>query len=115
MYANNFNGTDPGPYVAQYTCNKAPRPASQWQGQNIARYCNKDYDALVAELGKTADLKKRGEIVKKLNTMLTMDSYTLVPLVWRGRVSAISDTLGGDIMNTWDSELWNAQDWYRKK
>jgi len=115
MYANNFNGTDPAPYVAQYTCDKAPRPATQWQGQNIVRYCNKDYDKLVLELGHTADYEKRGEIIKKLDTMLTMDSYSIVPLVWRGRTSAISNTLGGDIMNTWDSEMWNAQDWYRKK
>jgi peptide/nickel transport system substrate-binding protein len=115
MYANNFNGTDPAPYVAQYTCDKAPRPETQWGGQNIVRYCNKDYDKLVAELGHTADYEKRGEIIKKLNTMLTMGSYSIVPLVWRGRTSAISNTLGGDIMNTWDSEMWNAQDWYREK
>ena len=40
---------------------------------------------------------------------------TIVPLVDRGRVSAASDTLGGVILNTWDSELWNAADWYRVK
>ncbi len=40
---------------------------------------------------------------------------TIVPLVDRGRVSAASNTLGGVILNTWDSELWNAADWYRVK
>ncbi len=34
-------------------------------------------------------------------------------LVDRGRVSAHSNTLGGVILNTWDSELWNVADWYR--
>lgn len=119
MYANNFNGADPGPYVAQYTCAKAPRPATQWQGENVTRFCNKEYDSLVAELGKTANYEKRGDIVKKLNALLTVgqkdSTYTMLPLVWRGRVSAASDKLGGDIMNTWDSEMWNVQDWYRKK
>ena len=119
MYANNFNGADPGAYVAQYTCNKAPRPASQWQGENIPRFCSKEYDSLVAELGKTANYEKRGEIVKKLNAILTVgqpdSSYAMLPLVWRGRVSAASNTLGGDVMNTWDSEMWNIQSWYRKK
>lgn len=115
MYANNFPGTDPGPYVAQYTCAKAPRPETQWQGENVARFCDKDYDALVAKLAKTANFEERGKIVKKLDTILTVDTYTLLPLVWRGRVSAISDTVGGDKMNTWDSELWNAEDWYRMK
>jgi peptide/nickel transport system substrate-binding protein len=115
MYTNNFAGTDPAAYVAQYTCDKAPRPESQWQGQNIVRFCNKEYDALVDKLGQTADYKERGEIVKKLDTILTMDQYALVPMVWRGRVSVISNTIEGDHLNTWDSELWNIEDWTRKK
>ncbi|MBO6716927.1 MAG: peptide ABC transporter substrate-binding protein [Rhizobiaceae bacterium] len=113
MYANNFDGTDPEAYLAQHTCEKAPRPETQWQGENINRYCNEEYDALVAELGRTADLEKRGEIGRKLNDMLTKDSYVVVPLVDRGRVSAHSNTLGGVILNTWDSELWNIADWHR--
>ncbi|MGB8623857.1 MAG: peptide ABC transporter substrate-binding protein [Paracoccaceae bacterium] len=115
MYANNFDGTDPEAYLAQHTCAKAPRPETQWQGENINRFCDPEYDKLVAELGQTGDLEKRGEIAKKLNEMLTKDSYVIVPLVDRGRVSAHSNTLGGVVMNTWDSELWNAADWYRVK
>jgi peptide/nickel transport system substrate-binding protein len=115
MYANNFDGTDPEQYLGQYTCEKAPRPETQWQGENINRFCNADYDALVAELGKTGEISKRAEIAKKLNDMITKDTMTIVPLVDRGRVSAHSVTLGGVILNTWDSELWNAADWHRIK
>lgn len=115
MYANNFDGTDPEAYLAQHTCEKAPRPETQWQGENINRFCDPEYDALVAELGKTGEIEKRAEIAKKLNDMLTKDSYVVVPLVDRGRVSAHSNSLGGVVLNTWDSELWNAADWYRIK
>ncbi len=115
MYANNFDGTDPEVYLSQYKCDKAPRPESQWQGENINRYCNADYDKMIVELSKTADLSKRQELAKKMNDMLTKDSMTIVPLVDRGRVSAASVTLGGVVLNTWDSELWNVADWYRKK
>ncbi|MFB2532903.1 peptide ABC transporter substrate-binding protein [Paracoccus sp. p4-l81] len=115
MYANNFDGTDPEPYLAQYTCDKAPGPESQWQGENVNRFCDPAYDAMVKELGVTADMAKRGEIAKKLNDMLTKDSMTVVPLVDRGRLSAHSNTLGGVVLNTWDSELWNASDWFRVK
>ncbi|THD73361.1 peptide ABC transporter substrate-binding protein [Thalassobius vesicularis] len=115
MYANNFDGTDPESYLAQHTCEKAPKPESQWQGENINRFCDPAYDALVAELGRTGELSKRGEIAKKLNDMLTKDSYVVVPLVDRGRVSAHAKSLGGVVLNTWDSELWNAADWYRIK
>ncbi|MEL7212453.1 MAG: peptide ABC transporter substrate-binding protein [Pseudomonadota bacterium] len=113
MYANNFDGTDPQSYLSMYRCGNEPKPSSQWQGENINRYCDPEYDALLDELAQTGELEKRGEIAKKLNDMLTKDSYTIVPLVDRGRVSAHSNTLGGVILNTWDSELWNAADWYR--
>jgi peptide/nickel transport system substrate-binding protein len=115
MYANNFDGTDPEPYLAQYLCSKIPGPDNQWQGENINRFCDPAYDALVAELATTADMAKRAEIAKKLNDMLTKDSFVVVALVDRGRLSAASNTLGGVVLNTWDTELWNAQDWFRVK
>lgn len=115
MYANNFDGTDPEPYLAQYTCDKAPRPETQWQGENVNRYCDPAYDALVVEMGKTADMAKRGELAKKMNNMLTVESNTVVPLISRARFSAHSNALGGVVLNTWDTELWNASDWFRVK
>lgn len=115
MYADSFAGTDPGEYLAGKTCNRAPRPATNWQGTNVPRYCDKNYDNMVAELAATGSYDKRSEIVKKLNNMLTVESYSLVPLVWRGNVNATSNTLGGVITNSWDSYFWNVEDWYRKK
>ena len=61
MYANNFDGTDPEPYLAQYLCDKIPGPENQWQGENINRFCDPAYDALVEELSKTAEMSKRAE------------------------------------------------------
>ena len=113
MYANNFDGTDPQAYLAAYRCGNEPKPDSQWQGENINRFCDPAYDAMIDELAQTADLDKRGEIARAMNDMLTKDSMTIVPLVDRGRVSAHANTLGGVILNTWDSELWNVADWYR--
>jgi peptide/nickel transport system substrate-binding protein len=115
MYANNFDGTDPEPYLGQYLCDKIPGPENQWQGENINRFCDPAYDALWLELSKTSAMDERAAIAKKLNEMLTRDSYVVVPLVDRGRLSAASNTLGGVVLNTWDTELWNAQDWFRVK
>ena len=115
MYANNFAGTDPQAYLAQQTCEKTPRPDTQWQGENFNRYCDPAYDALLTELTTTGDLNKRGEIAKKLNDMLTKESNVVLPLVDRGRVAGVSNSLGGVIINTWDSELWNIADWHRAK
>lgn len=115
MYANVFDGTDPQAYLAAYRCGNEPKPESQWQGENINRYCDPAYDALIDELARTGDINKRGELGRKMNDMLTNESFTIIPLVDRGRVSAHAKSLGGVVLNTFDSELWNASDWYRIK
>ena len=113
MYANTFSGTDPQQYLAAYRCGNEPKPASQWQGENINRFCDPAYDAMIDELAQTQDINKRAEIAKKMNAMLTAETMTIVPLVNRGRVSAHASSLGGIKLNVWDSELWNIADWYR--
>lgn len=112
MYANNFPGTDPEQYLGAYLCGREPRPATQWQGENIPRFCDPEYDALHQQLSQTANIDERARIGRELNDIL-MQNYVLLPLVHRGRVSAISNTLGGTLLNTWDVELWNIADWHR--
>ncbi len=112
MYANTFNGTDPQAYLANQLCDAAPRPDSQWQGSNISRFCIPAYDELHAKLTSTADIEERGKIGRELNDMI-VENGGLIPLVHRGRLSAHANSLGGVVLNVWDSELWNVADWYR--
>ncbi len=112
MYANNFPGTDPEQYLGAYLCGREPRPETQWQGENINRFCDPAYDALHQQLSQTASIEERARIGRELNDIL-MQNYIIIPLVHRGRVSAISSTLGGTDLNTWDVELWNIADWHR--
>ena len=62
---------------------------------------------------RTGPLEKRAELAKAMNDML-IQNYILLPLVDRGRVSAHANSLGGVVLSTWDSELWNIADWYRR-
>ncbi|MHA6325771.1 peptide ABC transporter substrate-binding protein [Roseivivax sp. CAU 1753] len=112
MYANTFNGTDPQAYLGNALCDKAPRPETQWQGENISRFCMEEYDALHAKLSNTADLAERSRIGRELNDMAVQNG-AMIPLVHRGRLSAHANSLGGVKLNVWDSELWNVADWYR--
>jgi peptide/nickel transport system substrate-binding protein len=112
MYANTFNGTDPQSYLANGLCDKAPSPATQWQGENISRFCNEEFDALHTQLAETAGIEARAEIGKKMNDLIVQNGG-MIPLVHRGRLSAHANSLGGVVLNVWDSELWNVADWYR--
>ena len=114
MFTNNFDGTDPESYMAGWACDQAPRPETQWQGNNMPRFCDERYEALIAEMAVTGDINERARIAKAMNDIL-MQEYIILPLVHRGRNAAHSNTLGGVALNVWDSELWNAADWYRIK
>ncbi|MEP3333043.1 peptide ABC transporter substrate-binding protein [Sedimentitalea sp.] len=114
MFTNNFDGTDPEAYMANWICDEFPRPETQWQGNNMMRFCSEEYDALVAEMSVTGDLNERARLAKELNDIL-MQEYVMIPLTHRGRNSAHSNSLGGVVMNVWDSELWNVADWHRKQ
>ncbi len=113
MYANTFNGTDPQSYLGNGLCDKAPKPESQWQGENISRFCNEEFDKLHGKLAETAGADERAQIARQLNDIL-VENGGMIPLVHRGRLSAHANTLGGVVLNVWDSELWNIADWYRK-
>ncbi|TNF22038.1 MAG: peptide ABC transporter substrate-binding protein [Rhodobacteraceae bacterium] len=112
MYANTFNGTDPQAYLGNALCDEAPRPETQWQGQNVSRFCHEDYDALHQELTRTADINERARIAKELNDMV-VERGGMIPLVHRGRISAHANSLGGVNLNVWDSEIWEIGNWYR--
>jgi peptide/nickel transport system substrate-binding protein len=112
MYANTFNGTDPQAYLANGLCDKAPSPATQWQGENISRFCSEEYDGLHAQLTGTADAGERAALARQMNDIIVSEGG-MIPLVHRGRLSAHANSLGGIELNVWDSELWNVADWYR--
>ncbi len=112
MYTSTFDGTDPEVYLAGFRCKEIPSPESQWQGTNMARFCDEKYDQLAAEMAKTVKLERRVELAVQMNDML-VEAGAIIPLVHRGRVSVQALSLGGVNMNPWDSELWNIADWYR--
>ncbi|MFT5869068.1 MAG: peptide/nickel transport system substrate-binding protein [Paracoccaceae bacterium] len=112
MYTNNFSGVDPEAYMANWRCSEIPSPSSQWQGSNMQRFCDPAYDALVTEMSSTASLEDRGRMAREMNDML-VQSYSIIPLIHRGGVSAHANSLDGIRMSDWDSELWNIKDWSR--
>ena len=114
MYTNNFDGTDPQAYMAGWVCDKIPAPENQWNGSNISRYCNPEYDALAAEFAETGGIERRAAIAKRMNDLLIADG-ALIPLIHRGEVGAKSLSLGGLRHNAWDATLWNIHEWYRIK
>jgi peptide/nickel transport system substrate-binding protein len=112
MYTDNSKGQDPEAFLGNWSCANVPSPETQWQGNNIQRFCSEDYDALIAEFRTAATLDERGRVAREMNDML-VDSYSIVPLIHRNNISGKARSLEGVRMNSWDSQIWNIADWYR--
>jgi peptide/nickel transport system substrate-binding protein len=114
MYTNFYEGADPQTYLASWLCDKIPSPGNGWQGENFSRYCDADYDKMIATLSKTEAPAERARLVKALNDKLVNDGV-VIPLVYRGVTSAYSNRIAGVRQSAWDSEIWNIADWSRAK
>jgi peptide/nickel transport system substrate-binding protein len=113
MYTNTFSGTDPESYLKGIgSCDEIPGPDNTWLGNNIARFCMEEYDALVAQMALTSDFDERIVLAKQLNDLM-VQNYSMIPLIHRGDVSGIHNSLLGVRFNSWDSEFWNIADWSR--
>ena len=112
MFTSGTSGPDAETFMVRWICGADPNPDNGWLGRNVPRHCNPAYDALYETLTQTGGVEARAEIVKQMNDLL-IESGALIPLVFRGSVSAHSNSLAGVDMNGWDSEMWNVQDWYR--
>ena len=114
MFTSGTAGPDAETFMVRWICGKAPGPDNGWLGRNVPRHCDAEYDRLFTELTVTGGIEARAELVKAMNDIL-IENGAIIPLVFRGSVSAHSNSLGGVDMNGWDSEMWNVQDWYREE
>jgi peptide/nickel transport system substrate-binding protein len=112
MYTNGAAGVDSQAYMGSWTTSNISGRDTTWQGSNVQRFQSDEYDTLHAELTQTADTARRNEITIALND-LVVGNYSIIPLIHRGSVSAVTNSLTGYKLNPWDAELWNIGDWGR--
>ena len=112
MYTNGPSDTDPQAYFDGWTCAKVNSSANQWNAGNDGRYCSKDYDDLYAQFKAELDRTKRAELAIQLNDTL-INEVAIIPLINRFTPNGKAKNLDGPTYNTFDSGLWNIQDWKR--
>lgn len=112
MWTSSASGPDPQAYLARWVCADIPGPNNQWQGSNAQRFCDPEFDRLIAELARTPGIEARGALSKRLNDML-VQSFTIIPITYRGGLGAISNSLGGFELNDWSATPATIADWYR--
>jgi peptide/nickel transport system substrate-binding protein len=112
MYTTTMTQPDPELFMNQFTSWEVSSKANKWQGRNITRWRNEEYDKLYRAAETELDPAKRAALFIKMND-LVIQNVVVVPVVFRPRVAAVSNRLHVE-QSGWDSDFWNLQNWYRE-
>ena len=112
MYTTTMLQPDPDRFMNQFVSWEAATKANKWQGRNISRWHNEEYDDLYRKAGSELDPVKRAAMYIKLNDIVVGDHYIL-PEVYRPRVTALKSGLVAHLSG-WDNDLWQLASWYRE-
>jgi peptide/nickel transport system substrate-binding protein len=110
MFTTTMTQPDPGVFMRQFLTSEIASKENKWQGRNITRWRNADYDALYQAAEHETDLVKRATMFVKMNDLVIKD-VAVIPVVYRPNVAAVSNKLHV-LLSGWDSYIWNFQDWY---
>jgi peptide/nickel transport system substrate-binding protein len=112
MYTTTMTQPDPEVFLRQFLSNEAATKENKWQGLNITRWRNKEYDDIHKAASVELDPVKRAAMFIKLNEMAVNDQV-VIPVVARPGVAAMNEKLVA-VMSGWDNNTWDIQDWYKE-
>jgi peptide/nickel transport system substrate-binding protein len=112
MYNNGPQQPDSEVYLRQFLSTEVATKANKWQGRNITRWQNAEYDAAHKAAQVELDPVKRAALLIKCNE-LAVNNYVVIPVVARLGVAAVKDKLTCELTG-WDNNTWQLADWYRE-
>jgi peptide/nickel transport system substrate-binding protein len=113
MYTTTMTQPDPEVFMSQFASWEVASKDNKWQGRNITRWRNEEYDKLLRAAEVELDPVKRAALFIKMNE-LVIQHIVVIPVVLRPAVAAISNQLRGAEQSGWDSNFWSLQNWYKE-
>src|SRR5215469_8571351 len=112
MFTTNLSAPDPGFFMRQFLSSEVASKDNKWQGRNITRWRNDEYDNAYQAAEDELDPVKRAALFIAMNDMVVGDPV-VIPVVYRRGVSAMSRQLRATLSG-WDNVLWDLKNWYRE-
>src|SRR3954451_846461 len=112
MYTTTMTQPDPETFLNQFVSWEVATRENKWQGRNITRWTSNEYDKAFAAAEGELDPAKRAALFIKMND-LVVGYPAVIPVVYRPRVSAISQRLRPHLSG-WDNDMWDLRNWYRE-
>ena len=111
-YSNGMNAPDPEVFLRQFCSWEAATKDNKWQGRNITRWQNQEYDDIHKAAQVELDPVKRTAMLIKLNE-LAVNNQVVIPLVMRPGAAAVGNGLVLELSG-WDNNTWDLANWYRE-
>src|SRR5688572_27111178 len=92
MYTTTMPQPDPELFMNQFTSREVATQENKWQGRNITRWRNEEYDKLYRAAEAELDPVKRTALFIKMNEMV-IQNVVVIPVVFRPRVAAVSNRM----------------------
>jgi peptide/nickel transport system substrate-binding protein len=113
MYTTTMTAPDPQPFMRQFCSWEAAQKANKWQGRNITRFRNDEYDRAYKAAESEVDPVKRAALFIKMNDIV-IQNVAVIPVLWRNGVSGSVTALQGMDLTGWDSNFWRLPYWYKQ-
>ena len=110
MYTTNMIQPDPGLWMLMFVSWEIASKANKWQGRNIVRWQNAEFDKMYNAAQTELDLVKRAALFIQMNNLAV--SQNELPLLHRAKVAAVNGKLR-EPPSGWDNDLWDLPDWWR--
>jgi peptide/nickel transport system substrate-binding protein len=110
MYTVTMSQPDPGDFMRQFLSSEIANKDNKWQGRNITRWKNADYDARWDSASHETDPVKRAALFIQMNDMV-IKNIVVIPVVYRPSVAAVSSKLHM-LLSGWDSYIGDLHNWY---
>ena len=112
IYTTTMTQPDPERFMDKYTSWEASTKANKWQGRNISRWSNPEYDRIFRAAEGEIDPVKRAAMFIQLNDLPVMDN-AVIPVMSRPRVRGASLKLVSPLSG-WDLDFSQLHNWYRE-
>ncbi len=113
MYTTTMTSPDPEFFMNQFTSWQVASKENKWQGRNITRWRNEEYDKVFRASETELDPVKRAALFIKMND-LAIQNVVVIPVVFRPRVAGISNRMRDVAQSGWDSDFWALAYWSKQ-
>jgi len=112
MYNTTMTQPDPEIFINQFASWEMCSKENKWQGRDISRFVNAEFDAAHKSAQAELDPVKRAALFIRMNEIL-VENVATIPIVNRPIVAALGNKLRAPLTG-WDNDVFLLKDWYRE-